>query len=501
MKNDERNSGKAAEEGVLEVPDKRQINRLISAGARLAKDREAVSRRNKGEWTHLLVPACSQKRAQDVKAQLNYLYAHGTLMAGIGIPHEVSGDTSTKQSETMENLFDDLASLGMRLKDVRHLSRKHVVAAIKLWVRKGQAPATLQTKISAVRRFVTLIGKPEIMPKGAAWSNILRDAGLDPKRFKRAYIAVESKSWLAAGVDPWSKIEEVWTSSPVCGAALLLQLISGARVKESLSDSPMLMDCETFLRLEKGTKGGRKRDVRLAVTEEEFAVARKALERIKIVASTLPRRILCLPGKDFKQMRQHFYYVLRKHGITMKGEGIIPHGLRHGFLQSRYNAVSGLPAPVLREAPPQAYAENAEAVAAAKVQVSGDAGHSRDASYYYTGNPIQMTRMAREAEKAVLMDVEGSSAIAMAFAQAGVVTAWLVGKLAYGVKLENGQAVEIHVLMDRMLSPGAFVELQQAIELAMCRPVSISVSYDRLRRPEVGTEIVLAKDRAVQERS
>lgn len=488
-------------DGDIALPDPREVNRRIKQENRLAKEREAASGRNKGAWTPLLVPACAGKRVGDVKAQLNYLYARGTLMAGIGIPREVGHDTCTKHSVTMENLFDDLASLGMHLKDVRHLSRKTVIAAITRWVKAGQAPSTLQTKISVVRRFVTLIGKPQMMPKAAAWTKILSDAGLHPSRFKRAYIATESKSWLAAGVDPWLKIEEVWADSPVCGAALLLQLIAGVRVKESLSDSPTVMDCEQFLRLEKGTKGRRKRDVRLAVTEEEFEVARKALVRIKEVAEGLPRKILCLPGRSIEQMRQHFYYVMRKHGITMKGDGIIPHGLRHGFLQSRYNAVSGLPAPVLREAPPQAYAENAEAVAAAKMQVSGDAGHSRDASYYYTGNPIQMTRMAREAERAVLMDVERSSAIATAFAEAGVVTAWLVGKLAYGVKLEPGQALEIHVLLDRMLSPEALAALQQAMELALCRSVSISASYDRLRRPEVGTEIVLAKDRAVQKRS
>lgn len=479
----------------IELPDPREVNRRIRQESKLAKAREAIARRNQGAWAHLLEPACAQKRAYDVKAQLNYLYAHGKLMAGIGLVREVGHETRSKHSETMENLFDDLQTLGMNLKDIRHLSRKHVLAAIKYWSKCRQAPATIQTKISVVRRFLTLIGKPEAMPRGAVWAQILRDAGLDPARFKRTYVAQVSKAWIAAGIDPYSKIEEVWADSPVCGAALLLQLIGGLRVNESLSDSPMTMDCGDFLRLEKGTKGRRKRDVRLAVTEEEFEIARAALARVKEVANGLPRKLLRLPGKNLEQMRQHFYYVMRKHGITMKDGGIVPHGLRHGFLQGRYQASAELPAPVLRLAPPLAYAENDAAVAAAKTQVSGDAGHSREASYYYTGNKIAMTRAAKVEEQAMLAAIEHNPDIAQAFDAAGVLTAWLVGRVAYGVKLDPEQALEVQVLLQASARPDAVGELQQAMERALCRRVSVTVSFDPLRRPEVGTEVILARDR------
>ncbi|ROZ74947.1 phage integrase N-terminal domain-containing protein [Ramlibacter sp. WS9] len=479
--------------GDIELPDPREVNRRIKQEAKLAKAREAVSRRNQGAWAHLLEGACAQKRAHDVKAQLNYLYAHGVLMAGIGRVREVGHETRSKHSETMENLFDDLSKLGMKLKDVRHFSRKHVVAAIRYWINKSQAPATLQTKVSVVRRFLTLIGKPEAMPRGAVWTQILREAGLEPVHFKRTYVAEVSKSWIDAGVDPLLKIEEVWADSPVCGAALLLQLIGGLRVNESLSDSPMTMDCEDFLRLEKGTKGRRRRDLRLAVTEEEFERARAALERVKKVASGLPRRILGLPGKNLEQMRQHFYYVMRKHGITMNEGGIVPHGLRHGFLHARYEASAELPAPVLRLAPPLAYAENAAAVKVAKKRTSEDAGHSRDASHYYLGNEIAMTKAAKGAEQAMLAAIGQSLDIAKAFDQAGVQTAWLVGRIAYGVKLGREHALEVQVLLQPSARPELIGELQQAMERVLGLRVNVIVSYDPLRRPEVGTEVILAR--------
>lgn len=329
--------------------------------------------------------------------------------------------------------------------------------------------------------------------KGGAWTRILRDAGIDPSVFKRTYVAQVSKSWFAAGVDPRPKIEEVWADSPVCGAALLLQLIAGCRVRESLSDSPMTMDCGDFLRLVKGTKGGRKRDVRLSVTEEQFAAARAALERVKEVAARLPRTILCLPGKNLKQMRRHFYYVMAKHGITMKGDGIVPHGLRHAFLQQRYEDTAELPAPVLRLAPVLAYEENKTAVADAKSQVSGDAGHSRDASYYYTGNIIVMTRKARAEEAAMLAAISQSAEIMRACGEAGVVTAWLVGRIAYGLELQAGHAVEVQVLLAPSSKPGVVDELQAVMEKALGRLVNVSASFNALRRPELGTEIVFGE--------
>jgi hypothetical protein len=61
--------------------------------------------------------------------------------------------------------------------------------------------------------------------------------------------------------------------------------------------------------------------------------------------------------------------------------------------------------------------------------------------------------------------------------------------------LTSDHALEIHVLLERTVTPEELAALQQALELALRRRVTLSASYDRLRRPEVGTEIVLAKHR------
>lgn len=484
----------------IQLPDPREVNRRIRQEAQLAKARASISTRNVGEWAHLLEGACAKKRLYDVKAQLNYLYSHGVLKAGIGGDREVGHETQSKHCETMENLFDDLKKIGMRLKDVRHLGRVHVVAAIKHWQKLGQASSTIQTKTSVVRRFLVLIGKPQVMPKGTAWTEIQEKAGVRTRELKRKYVATESKSWVARGVDARTKIEAVWADSPACGAALMLQMISGCRVSESLTDSPMTMDCDQFLCLKKGTKGGRRRNVKLAVTEEQFEFARQMLERVKLVAAKAPRKVLRSRNESgkwrtLKQMRRHFYYIMDKHGITMAKEGITPHGLRHGFLQGRFEDLSGLPPPVLRLAPALAYEQNDAAVAAAKKGVSEDAGHSRDAAYYYIGNKIAMSKAGRRAEEDMLASLGGNAEIAAAFERVGVITGWLVGRIAYGVVLEPEMALEVHVLLSASAPHDAEIDLQRAMQEALGRWVTVTVSRDPLRRPEVGSEIVFDRER------
>ena len=54
------------------------------------------------------------------------------------------------------------------------------------------------------------------------------------------------------------------------------------------------------------------------------------------------------PGYTNQQWREHYYYVLGKHGLTQSGNGVTSHGLRYQFLQKMYAALAGEPAPIKR---------------------------------------------------------------------------------------------------------------------------------------------------------
>jgi hypothetical protein len=119
------------------------------------------------------------------------------------------------------------------------------------------------------------------------------------------------------------------------------------------------------LAVTRGTKGGRPREVpieaRLDILEEAARLSNG------FTGSTVPA------DRTLKQWRDWYYYVLDKHGVTRKGLGVTSHGLRHGFLQSLYARVAGVPAPVKRSGEKPDREDHLEAMR----RVVEAAGHSR----------------------------------------------------------------------------------------------------------------------------
>jgi len=83
------------------------------------------------------------------------------------------------------------------------------------------------------------------------------------------------------------------------------------------------------------------------------------------------------PDKTWRQAQGRYYYLMRQLGATRDQLGATPHGLRHGFLQDRYEHYSGVPAPVKGAGDlPASRAEHKKAMLA----VSMEAGHYREAA-------------------------------------------------------------------------------------------------------------------------
>ncbi len=95
-----------------------------------------------------------------------------------------------------------------------------------------------------------------------------------------------------------------------------------------------------FLHVTRGTKGGRDRVVPLKF---KVAVLKEAVRLLNPYAgSTMPH------GFTKQQWSSHYYFVLKKHGITMNGLRVTSHGLRHQYLQQTYERLTGVAAPIKR---------------------------------------------------------------------------------------------------------------------------------------------------------
>jgi integrase len=160
----------------------------------------------------------------------------------------------------------------------------------------------------------------------------------------RKYVTTTDKSWEAHGVDAMTKIAEVEQDDPHVAMQLKLQAAFGLRIEESFS-LPIAKTIQLMLKngdgrfiVDKGTKGGRPREVPVQL---QMHVLTEALKYAN------PRTGSTTPGSfTIRTWRNHYNWVMRKHGITKAELGITSHGLRHGWLQEYYKTLTGVNAPI-----------------------------------------------------------------------------------------------------------------------------------------------------------
>jgi integrase len=182
----------------------------------------------------------------------------------------------------------------------------------------------------------------------------------------RSYSALEDKSWEGNHVDAIAKFNEIAQTDPVVAMQLKLQAAFGLRVEESFllrPKEPVRRD--GLLSVTRGTKGGRDRVVPM---ELQKTVLKEAMQYCNtLTGSTIP------DGYTKTQWKNHYYDVLKRHGVTKAGLGVTSHGLRHQFLQQMYEQLTGVAAPVKGTGEKADIKVHREAMR----QVVAAAGHSR----------------------------------------------------------------------------------------------------------------------------
>lgn len=289
-------------------------------------------------------------------------------------PKGVSSRTMEARRKFFFRLFAELRSNGE--KDCKigpyQLRNKHVALMVARWVKCGLSPGTIQLYLSHVRTLGGWIGKPGLVLSPERYVN-------DPKLVRRNYAAQEDKSWSAKGLSAAEIIERVSRYDPFVGAQLGLCHAYGARAKEAImcrphaaeADGKLLLimewDCDAYLEVKRGTKGGRLRYVPIDTPEK-----RAALERAKQIAQHT-NDSLGRPGKTLKQNMRRYRFVMEKFGVTKNDLGVTGHGLRHEYANDRYQQVTGQPSPVRG-----GQTVNREIDRRARLSVAKELGHSRE---------------------------------------------------------------------------------------------------------------------------
>jgi hypothetical protein len=323
-------------------------------------------------------------------------------------PKGVSNKTMHERACSLFRSFTLLRRLGYQI-DPNNLAGRHIQMLVDYWtgnariadrcrqrgvamLERPHSTPYIEQQLSFLRVYGdTWIGKPGMV-------HPLADYVEDPARFKRSYAAKEDRSWEGNAVEFKSIVETVAAIDPRVAAQLALLLAFGLRRKEAVMFMPhsAVVSSESvptsqhasdryavFLRIKRGTKGGRLRFVAIRNDDQ-----RSALE-LALQFAPRPSSHLGHPGLSLKQSLKRFDNVMQKAGISRKQLGVTAHGLRHQFAQEFHVELTGVQAPVRGGdicADPQT-------LKASLLEIARQLGHDRPTiSNAYLGSPARQSQ-------------------------------------------------------------------------------------------------------------
>lgn len=273
----------------------------------------------------------------------------------------ISQATIKKRTTVIFAFFRELRLHGYKINNPNNLSQKHIQFVVRKWEKDGLAASTMQTRLSVIRGFCEWMNKPGMVRQ-------LESYLVNKDNAVRNYITDTDKSWSAIldeiGVN--TLIKEIEENDEIVGVQLRLMQAFGLRKKEAICFKPKMADHGEYIVVTDGTKGGRDRVVPVA-----NKVQRELLDYCKSRCDSLTAH-MGRPGKSLLQEMNHFDYVMAKFGITKNGLGLTSHGLRHQYLNDRFEAIAGAPSPVRGGG-----VLDKERDELARYRTSEEAGHSR----------------------------------------------------------------------------------------------------------------------------
>lgn len=255
--------------------------------------------------------------------------------------------------------------------------------------------AYIQQQLSILRVFAGWIGKPGLV-RDAEHYTTERDI------VRRSYSAKFDKGWTGNGVDIGASINAVAQIDVHVAVQLRMLMAFGLRRKEAVMFRPHLSEVPdfalpascaaihryvSFLRIKRGTKGGRLRFAAIRTQAQ-----RDALDAAKRIAQH-PHSHLGRPGLSLKQSLDLFSNVVRAAGLTKSLLGVTPHGLRHEFAGDLFFDIASVQPPVRGGDA----CTDPETLRAAYLEVARQLGHNRpQISSAYLGASPRMPAVVSE---------------------------------------------------------------------------------------------------------
>jgi integrase len=484
-------AGKVARrsEDEIYLPNRREVNKQISAELRAQRERERTKRRNAGAMRGIFEKAVS-RRPNDAFGQLALFLRAVKPPAGTGRNRLISEGTQTKRGDVLKLSLRELKVRGWGVRNLSELRAGHVLKLVLLWQEANLDFDTIKNRVSHLRRFFTLIGRPNEIPDGRKWQDMIVKAG--GKRMAGSQVRTVDRSAEAQGVDADVLAAQVATTSVVCAFYVRLQDDFGLRPSECIEYDYKTSDRGDHLFLLDGTKGRRGRVVPLSDDPVQRARQRQLLDEIRAYSESKGIRRLRERGyKSYGAMKNRLYYVMQKHGVTGSELGVTQYSFRHSFASRMVKEKCGLPMPVSGLVPPRIYREHLPTLKEAYEATSSALGHVRvDILCNYGSSLNALTAECAKRQRATLALVLSCTALVKAAEETGVEEFWIVGRAADGLRLAVGELFGMAVRWPAGLSDAEVQRRTEVLARAIQElrlPVCLEV---RTSRPDFGLEVI-----------
>lgn len=288
----------------------------------------------------------------------------------------IGKDTRNRRSQILRWFVHAVRASGFKPQYLDNIGPKHIHAAVDFWVKQGLAIRTLQTRIAVIRMLMCWLGRESCMPSNREL--------LSPQMRRRKGVATRDKSWSGNGLDVNKIVKKLNGKDVWIRHCLLLQHGFGMRMKEAALFKPHAADFQTSLAINRGTKGGRQRDVPIETT-----LQRELLDRCKKFAKPGQSMITAAGFVTWKKARKRYYKVLRhKLGVSLRKANVTGHGLRFEYLCNQYFLFTGERPPIQGGGPIDRQLDRE-----ARKYVAKLAGHNRaSVSSAYLGGVLRQRR-------------------------------------------------------------------------------------------------------------
>lgn len=271
-----------------------------------------------------------------------------------------SHETSQAKKKIIIQFLKQLKPLGFQLSTIQDLKERHVIAIAKHWELQKLSPSTIQTRMSVLRVLCNQwLKKPGMIKTTEYYFSATFNVG-------RSSITKTDKSWAGNNIIFEEVIKSVINRDPRVALQLIAMEAFGLRKKEAIMFQPHISDELVFIKIMRGAKTGKKRDIPI-IDEHQ----RQVLDFLR--KSINPGNSLGNPKKTLLQNLRRFDYVMLKVGITKAKLGVTSHGLRHGYAKSYYTMLSEILLPFFSDAIPIYKGADRQA----RAEVAEWLGHSR----------------------------------------------------------------------------------------------------------------------------